>query len=194
MNSVIGGGYTGYQTRCAINFGTIDRTARANPNSGQFSAALNLGKDFEFGNWTVGPILGGQYTYAGVGGFTETGADSLDLALGQQNASSLRSTLGGRVAYNWQVAEKIALIPEARMLWMHEFMNNPKTINSALDGGSGPSFGYETGVPYRNSVYAGAGLSAQIGEQWNASVFYNVNFGAQTYLQNSISASLNFAF
>ena len=194
VNSVIGGGYTGYQTRRAITFGTIDRTARANPNSGQFSAALNLGKDFEFGNWTLGPIIGGQYTYAGVGGFAETGADSLDLALGQQNANSLRSTLGGRVAYNWQVAEKIALIPEARMLWMHEFMNNPRNINSALDGGSGPAFGYETGAPYRNSVFAGAGLSAQIGDRWNASVFYNVNFGAQTYLENSISASLNFAF
>ena len=194
VNSVIGGGYTGTQTRRAINFSTINRTARANPNSGQFSAALNLGKDFEFGNWTVGPILGGQYTYAGVGGFAETGADSLDLALGQQNANSLRSTLGGRVAYTWQVAEKITLIPEARMLWMHEFLNNPRNISSALDGGSGPTFGYETGTPYRNSVFAGAGLSAQIGDQWNASVFYNVNFGAQTYLENSISASLNFAF
>ncbi len=194
VNSVIGGGYTGYQTRRSIKFSTIDRTARANPNSGQFSAALNLGKDFEVGNWTIGPIVGAQYTYAGVGGFAETGADSLDLALGQQNANSLRSTLGGRVAYTWEVAEKIALIPEARMLWMHEFMNNPRTITSALDGGSGASFGYETSEPYRNSVFAGAGVTAQIGQDWSASVFYNVNFGAQTYLENAISASLNFAF
>jgi outer membrane autotransporter protein len=194
VNSVVGGGYTGYQARRAITFSTIDRTARANPNSGQFSAALNLGKDFEFGSWTVGPILGGQYTYAGVGGFAETGADSLDLALGQQNASSLRSTLGGRVAYTWEVAKDIAVIPEARMLWMHEFLNNPRTINAALEGGGGPSFGYETEEPYRDSVFAGVGLSARIGETWGASVFYNVNFGARTYLENSISASLGVAF
>jgi hypothetical protein len=60
--------------------------------------ALNLGKDFEIGKFTLGPIIGAQYTYAGIGGFTETGADSLDLALGQQNANSLRSNLGARLA------------------------------------------------------------------------------------------------
>ena len=193
-DAVVSGGYTGYQTRRAIAFGGIDRTARANPNSGQFSAALNLGKDFEIGKFTLGPIASAQYTYAGVGGFTETGAQSLDLALGQQNANSLRTNLGARLAYTWAMSKKLTLIPEVRGFWMHEFLNNGRNINSALDGGSGASFGYETATPYRNSAFGGVGVTAKLGERWSGSVFYNVNFGSENYTNNIISTSLNFAF
>jgi outer membrane autotransporter protein len=193
-DAVIGGGYTGFQTQRSIAFGTIDRTASADPNSGQFTAGLNLGKDFEVGKFTLGPIVGAQYTYAGIGSFTESGAESLDLSLGQQNANSLRSTLGGRIAYTWNLNQKIALIPEVRMFWQHEFLNNPRTINASLDGGSGPSFGYETTDPYRNSVFAGAGVTAQFGKNLSGSVFYNINFGSQTYQSNMVSAGLNFSF
>jgi outer membrane autotransporter protein len=193
-DAVVSGGYTGFQTRRSIEFSTIDRTARANPNSGQFSAALNLGKDFEIGKFTLGPIIGAQYTYAGIGGFTETGADSLNLALGQQNANSLRSNLGARLAYNWEVGSNITLIPEVRAFWMHEFLNNSRNISSALDGGNGASFDYETEAPYRNSIFGGVGVSAKVGDRWNASVFYNVNFGSENYTNNIISTSLGFSF
>jgi outer membrane autotransporter protein len=193
-DAIVSGGYTGFQTRRSIEFGTIDRTASADPNSGQFSAALNLGKDFEIGKFTLGPIIGAQYTYAGIGGFTETGAESLDLALGQQNANSLRTNLGARLAYNWEVASNITLIPEVRGFWMHEFLNNPRNISSTLDGGNGPSFDYETTAPYRDSVFGGAGISAKIGDRWSGSVFYNVNFGAEGYTNNIISTSLGFSF
>jgi autotransporter-associated beta strand protein len=193
-DAIVSGGYTGFQTRRSIEFGAIDRTARANPDSGQFSAALNLGKDFEVGKFTLGPIIGAQYTYAGIGGFTETGADSLDLALGQQNANSLRTNLGARLAYNWEVASNITLIPEVRGFWMHEFLNEPRNINSALEGGSGPSFDYVTSAPYSNSVFGGAGISAKVGDRWSASAFYNVNFGAEGYTNNTISTSLGFSF
>ncbi|MCX6965031.1 MAG: autotransporter domain-containing protein [Verrucomicrobia bacterium] len=193
-DAIVSGGYTGFQTRRSIEFSTIDRTPSADPNSGQFSAALNLGKDFEIGNFTLGPIVGAQYTYAGIGGFTESGADSLDLALGHQNANSLRTNLGARIAYNWEVGSNITLIPEVRGFWMHEFLNNPRNISSALEGGSGPSFDYETSAPYRNSVFGGAGISAKFGDRWNGSVFYNVNFGAEGYTNNIISTSLGFSF
>jgi autotransporter-associated beta strand protein len=193
-DAVIGGGYTGFQTKRSIEFSTIDRTASADPNSGQFTAGLNFGKDFEVGKFTLGPIVGAQYTYVGIGGFTETGAESLDLSLGQQNANSLRSTLGGRIAYTWNLNQKISLIPEVRMFWQHEFLNNPRNINASLDGGNGAAFGYETTDPYRDSVFAGAGVTAQFGKNLSGSVFYNINFGSQTYQNNMISAGLNFSF
>jgi autotransporter-associated beta strand protein/T5SS/PEP-CTERM-associated repeat protein len=193
-DAVIGGGYTGFQTQRSIAFGTIDRTASADPNTGQFTAGLNLGKDFEVGKFTLGPIVGAQYTYAGIGSFTKSGAESLDLSLGQQNANSLRTTLGGRIAYTWNLNQKIALIPEVRMFWQHEFLNNPRNINASLDGGSGASFGYETTDPYRNSVFAGAGVTAQFGKNLSGSVFYNINFGSQTYQNNMVSAGLNISF
>jgi autotransporter-associated beta strand protein/T5SS/PEP-CTERM-associated repeat protein len=193
-DAVIGGGYTGFQTQRSIEFSTIDRTASADPNSGQFTAGLNLGKDFEVGKFTLGPIVGAQYTYAGIGSFTESGAESLNLSLGQQNANSLRSTLGGRIAYTWNLNQKIALIPEVRMFWQHEFLNTARNINASLDGGNGAAFDFETSDPYRDSVFAGAGVTAQLGKNLSGSVFYNINFGSQTYQSNMVSAGLNFSF
>ena len=193
-DAVVGGGYTGYQTRRSIQFSTIDRTAQADPNATQFSAALNLGKDFEISKFTLGPIVGAQYTYAGIGRFTETGAESLDLALVQQNANSLRSTLGGRIAYTWNLNKNITLIPEVRMFWQHEFLNNARNNGAALDGGNGESFDFKTTDPYRDSVFAGAGVTAQFGKNLSGSVFYNVNFGSQTYQSNMVSVGLNFGF
>jgi outer membrane lipase/esterase len=193
-DTVIGGGYTGFQTRRSIEFPGINRTANANPNSGQFSAALNLGKDFEVSNFVFGPIIGAQYTYAGIGGFTETGADSLDLAIEQQNANSFRTNLGARLAYNWEVGSGIVLTPELRGYWMHEFLDGPRNIASSLNGGAGPSFAYETETPYSNSLFGGAGVSARFGDRWNGSLFYNVNYGGSNYTNNIISGSLGFSF
>ena len=53
----------GPSTRQASSPRVASRTrcmARANPNSGQFGVALNLGKDFEIGNFTLGPVVGAQ--------------------------------------------------------------------------------------------------------------------------------------
>ncbi|MEN9468538.1 MAG: hypothetical protein RL630_271 [Verrucomicrobiota bacterium] len=193
-DSVIGGGYTGFQTRRPIKFSTIDRTASADPGTGQFNAAINLGKDWTIDKFVVGPLLGLQYTYAGTAGFSESNADSLDLAVGSQNNSSLRSSLGGRVAYIWDIAEGLTLIPEVRAQWMHEFLNDSTPITSRLDGGTGASFGYETADPYRDSIFGGVGVSAKIGENMTGSIFYNVNFGSSQFLNNIISVDFGLAF
>ena len=193
-DAIAGEGYTGFQTHRSITFGTIDRTASADPGSAQFTTSLNLGKDFQAGHFTFGPMAGAQFTTLGIGGFTETGANSLNLAVDHENASSLRTTLGARLAYTWEASKFCTLIPEIRMSWQHEFLNNPRTINATLDGGNGPSFGYQTAAPYRNSVFAGTGVSAILGKNWSGSLFYNVNFGSQTFLSNMVSAGLNFAF
>jgi outer membrane autotransporter protein len=80
------------------------------------------------------------------------------------------------------------------MFWQHEFLNNARNINASLDGGNGAAFDFETTDPYRNSVFAGAGVTAQFGKNLSASVFYNINFGSQTYQSNMVSAGLNFSF
>ena len=193
-DSVIGGGVSSYDVRRTIAFSTIKRTAQSDQQSGQLNAALNLGYDFKVSGFTLGPIAGAQYTYVGIAPFTESGASSLNLAVKQQNANSMRTTLGGRVAYTWNATSKLVLIPEVRMLWENEFLNGSRPIDASLAGGKGPSFSGWTDAPSRSSAFAGAGVSAQFGANWNASLFYNVDFGRQTYLANMISASLGLKF
>ncbi len=193
-DAIVGGGYTGFQTRRPIAFGSIDRTANADPGAGQFNISINFGKDWNVGNFKFGPIAGLQYTYSGTAPFTEQGAESLDLAIDEFGANSLRSSLGLRAAYVWKVGEKLTLVPEVRALWMHEFLAQPLSITSALDGGRGASFEYETGGTYTDSLFAGAGLGIQLGERFTASLFYNINFSGTEYVNNIIGADLNVAF
>lgn len=193
-DAIVGGGYSAYAVRRPIKFSTIDRTARSRPDGGQFTTYLDLGYDWKLGNFTLGPIASGQYTYAGIAPFTETGADSLDLSVGRQNANSLRTSLGGRIAYTWKVSEKFTLIPEGRMFWQHEFLENPRNIGASLDGGNGDSFGYTTSTPDRDAVFTSVGLIGQFGENWNAYFYYNADFGRQDFISHAISTGLNFKF
>lgn len=193
-DGVVSGGYNNFNVRRPIKFSTIDRTARSLQDSGQFAAALNLGHDWQAGKFMLGPILGAQYTYVGIAPFTERGADSLDLRLTQQNANSLRTTLGGRIAYTWKLSDTVAIIPEGRMFWLHEFMNNPRAIGATLDGGSGPGFNYMTAEPYRDSVFCGAGVTTQFGENLTASAYWNIDFGRPDYIGQAVSLNLGWKF
>lgn len=58
----------------------------------------------------------------------------------------------------------------------------------------GPAFGYETSSPARDSVFAGAGISAQFGDRWTGFLYYNVDFGRQDYFGNSVSGGLDWKF
>jgi len=193
-DGMVGGGYSAYAVRRPIQFSTVDRTATSRPDGGQLTTYLGLGYDWEAGNFTIGPILSGQYTYVGIAPFTENGAGALDLNVGQQNGNSLRTSLGGRIAYTWKLTNSITLIPEGRMFWQHEFLQNPRNIGASLDGGNGDSFGYTTSTPDRDAVFAGAGVIAQFGPNWNAYFYYNADFGRQDFVSHAISAGLNFKF
>ncbi len=193
-DAVIGGGYNSYKVKRPISFSSINRTASSSQDGGEFVAALNLGYDWKVSGFVLGPIAGVQYTYAGIAPFTENGAGSLDLRVSQQNASSLNSTLGGRIAYEWMVSPRVVLVPEIRMLWQHEFLNGSREIGAALDGGKGAGFNYWTATPDRDSVFAGVGVGARISDRWDFSLFDNFNFGNQTYVSQMISGSIGVHF
>ena len=191
-DGVIGGGYHDYNARRSITFSTIDRTARSRPDGGQFTTSLNLGYDWKVKNFHIGPVGGLQYTRVGIDGFTESGADSLNLRLRDQSIDSFRSTLGGRIAYTAKINERLTLIPEARVLWQHEFANDARMIDASFDDGS--VFGYETSDPSRDGVFIGVGLNAQMGDRWTAHVYYNVDVGRSDHENHIISGGINWKF
>jgi outer membrane autotransporter protein len=80
------------------------------------------------------------------------------------------------------------------MFWQHEFLENSRTIDASLDGGNILGFGFETSAPERDSVFAGAGVIAQLGQNWNASCYYNVDFGRQNYIAQMVSVGLQWKF
>jgi outer membrane autotransporter protein len=90
------------------------------------------------------------------------------------------------------------------MFWQHEFLNNARNINASLtmrawmEAMERPS----TSKPRIRIATASSpepasrrhGVTAQFGKNLSGSVFYNVNFGSQTYQSNMVSVGLNVAF
>ena len=174
FNALVGGAYHGYTVNRYINFGGLDRTATGRPGAGEFNLALGTGYDFQAGDLTFGPFTTLQYTYLGVQGFTETGADALNLDVSPYDSSSLLYTLGAQAAYNWRLSDKVFVTPMVFAGWQHEFLQNGYTINSSFaTGGPAAPFNYNTSSPARDNFYGGAGVTVGIGERWQATFIYS---------------------
>jgi uncharacterized protein with beta-barrel porin domain len=98
-NAIVGAAFTGYDVDRPIEWTGFERDAVSKPTGGEFFSLLALGYDWTLGNFTFGPSVSAQYTYLGVGTFTESGADSLNLRVSSYDTNSFRSYIGGRVAY-----------------------------------------------------------------------------------------------
>ena len=174
-NAALGGGYSSYSVRRPIAFDTLERTARSTPEGTDLETQLGLGYQWEAGGWRFGPVATAQYTYLNLSSLHETGAGSLNLHLDGQDLHSVRTQLGGQVAYVWEWAPQRALIPQASVSWQHEYLNGSRTMDATLDGG--PGFGYRTAAPRRDALSAGGGVALQLGERWSANLFYNAELG-----------------
>lgn len=194
VDGIVGGAYNNYNSRRSIQFSTIDRTAHSEANGGQFSSYLGLGYDWKWGGLVIGPIASAQYIYTGLAPFTESQAESLNLRVNRQNVNSFRTNVGGHIAYTWRAAKNVIIFPEIRATWQHEYMNGSRNITSALDGGVGSTFNYQTTSPNRDSILASGGLTVQIGENWSTSAYYNVNVGRSDFFDQMISLSLEYQF
>lgn len=194
VNGVVSGGASSYTGRRPIEFGSLDRMARSTTGGAGLETLLNSGYNWEIAGWNLGLSATVQYSYQTVEGFTESNAGSLNLAVDRQAANSLRSFLGAQIAYPWQAAERIRLIPMAGLFWQHEFLQYPTDIGASLNGGAGPAFSYSTSTPARDSVFASVGVSAEVGDRWSVNAFYQPSFGANDFVSHVISGGINFEF
>jgi outer membrane autotransporter protein len=195
FNALVGGAYHGYTVNRYINFGGLNRTATGRPGAGEFDLALGTGYDFDIGNFSWGPFTTMQYTYLAMQGFTEAGADSLNLDVDPYNSSSLLYTLGAQAAYNWKVSDNVIITPTAFAGWQHEFLQNGYTINSTFaTGGPAAPFNYNTSSPARDNFYGGVGVTVGVGESWQGTFIYSASAANQDNNSQNLYLGLGYKF
>jgi len=129
-----------------------------------------------------------------VQGFEESGADSLNLRVDGYDTSSLLYSLGGQVAYNWKLSQKVVITPRLTAGWQHEFLQNDYNINAAFaTGGPVTPFSYQTTSPIRDYFYGGASVALGIDDTWECAFFYNA-IANQDLVSHSIYMSLGAKF
>jgi outer membrane autotransporter protein len=193
-HATVEGGAVEYEVRRAIVLPTLDRAASSEPDGQEVSASFGTGYDFQAGDFTFGPSVAIQYTRQSLDGFTERGADSLDLRMDDSHVESLRSYLGARAAYNIKLPGEVFVIPELRAFWQHEFLQDGDTLHARLAGGSGPGFDYLTDEPERDAFFIGGGVNIQVETTFFGGLFYHAEIGRTDEVNHTISVNASWKF
>ncbi|WP_442483690.1 autotransporter domain-containing protein [Aeoliella sp. SH292] len=157
--ALAGAGYNGAEVRRSITQGAT-ATAEGNVDGWQANTYLERGRSIDYYGWQVQPYGALQYVYIGQGDLVEGGAGPLNLNVGDVDAHSLRSLLGGRIASARTTRSGQVLTPELRTAWMHEFLDTNQVISSSFAGTSG-AFAVRGVDLGRDWVLFGGGLNLQ---------------------------------
>ncbi len=186
-------GFTNYNQNRHVAIGAFNGTANSNPAGDQFLANFDGGYNFHKGNWTYGPTAGLQYMHISVDGYSETGLPGADLTVGQNDGNSLRSLLGGRVAYEFKGAG-MTFEPYFNASWQHEYLNQARGITTQFNGIGAGSFVINTPNPSQNSAVAQLGMNAQINNALMTFVDYTIQAGQSNYFGQSVQAGFKIGF
>lgn len=147
--------------------------ARGNYDGDTFSAYLEGGKIFETETgFRIQPIIAASYAHLETDAYSETGTAAL-LNVFAADVDSLKGMLGGRFAYPFAMQSGRKWVPEARLVWSHEFMDDHASHFVDVQGGpviptlvNGEEFS-------RDTLIAGLGLTAPLTDSTTAFVDYD---------------------
>jgi outer membrane autotransporter protein len=178
--SLIGGTqFNGYDTQRLVQYDGINRTADGSFGGWQGYGYLERGVSFRTQRATLQPYAALQYIYLRQNGYTETGAETLNLNMSGIDANSLRSLIGTRLQYTQGTRLGHRLLPEVRALWLHEFLDTDVAVNSffaPIGGGSFAIQGLDLG---RDWAILGGGVRYELDSGWQMYFNYDAQVNTQ---------------
>lgn len=193
-NSALGFGVLEMDVKRSIRFSGLSREARSSTDGTEFFGLVSGGYDFRQAGWVFGPTASLQYSKVRYDDVKENGAGVLDLAIANPEDDSLRSQIGGRVAYLHKANDRLTLIPEARVFWQHEFLRDNETLDAALEQGAGLGFAHQVADSDGDSVFTGVGLGFQTDFGFYGNVSYDIEICRESDVNQTLSVSADWKF
>ena len=186
VDGAVSGGYNNYETARA----GLDGTARGKTDGGELNAMLGGGYDWSLENLTLGALTSLEYTYLQTNAFKEHGSLA-PLDVDSQSGQSLRSKLGLKASYDWQLGG-VLLRPEVRAVWQHEFADRSFAIDSQLPGGG--IFTARDTVVGRDSLLLGVGASMVWNPRTATYLFYDGEIYRKESETHNVTGGVRIAF
>lgn len=142
-----------------IAFGSIDRTADANFGSSAVTLIGEVSYALPMDGWILKPLAGMSTGYYKSNGFTETGADALDLQVAGATLNAFDTQLGFKALF-----QSAAIQWQPRAIWSHAFGNSSAPMTAQLQGFNTPFSVRGIDMP-RDSMITGLTISANTGKQ-----------------------------
>jgi uncharacterized protein with beta-barrel porin domain len=171
-----------------INFGGLSRTATSSPTGHQFNAYGEAGYDLKLKPFVVTPVASLSYSRLWIDGFTENGARALDMKVSPQNAESLQTGVGAKIAVPLKRGPTV-VVPQVYATYQHEFSDNSRGLNARLSQG-GSTFAFNTAEPQRDFAVLGANVTIIPKNNVVFQLNYNVEVGRGNYTAHLVNAGL----
>jgi uncharacterized protein with beta-barrel porin domain len=181
-----------YHNHRLLTIGPIQRKAYSDHDGDLFSAYLGGGYYFNLKDWTIGPFGSLRYGYLNEEGFTEKGADSLNLKVDPHKTDSLVSELGLRVARAFKT-QYGNLIPELKAAWSYDFGIDNRLITTSFEGSPGTQFSIKGQPVERSGAVVGAGLTFIHKSGFSSSIRYSGEF-REKYKSHGVIGELRYTF
>jgi outer membrane autotransporter protein len=142
---------------------------------------------------SLGAVGGLHYVNVDIDAYTETGVGALGAAVSARSVDSLRSQLGGELALHLDPSTAM-VVPMLRVVWNHEFMDDPLAVTSAFAGAPGVTFsapGPDLGTDWAT---VGFGVSGRVSADTNFYLRVQKDIGRDGAERHEVSAAARFGF
>jgi outer membrane autotransporter protein len=171
----------------------LGRTATSSYGGDDAVVDLGISRPAQYDGWQITPRAGFSYFHIGQSAFTESGANSLDLAVNPASLDALRSRLGISVSQPMMLGAT-QILPELRAAWTHDFLDDRGAFAAAFSGAPAVNFTQIGAATGRDAAELGAGVSFAIAQttipgQLSAFVQYDATIAAHQ-TNNTVAAGL----
>ena len=176
LTGVAAYGYNAYDSLRHVTIGNDLRTAEASYGGNSFSGYLEAGQNFRGRFLHLQPYAALEYIQLHQNGFTETGADSVNLAVGGVGAESFRSLLGTRVLSYLRTDAGQLITLEGRAAWRHELLNDNRILDATFAGQTGTAYAIQGINVDRDAAILGTGLTYDMTKSLKFGLNYDLLF------------------
>lgn len=175
-----------------LGFRTAQGQTVADQFFGQVEAGYKISVLPAFGGF-VTPFARLQGSTSTQAGFTESGADSLNLTVAAQTTNSLRTVLGAQIGAGIDAGWRDKLNVLFRLGWSHEFADLNRPVTAAFAGAPAISFATQGAIAPRDGVVLGLAANTAVGEATSLYLRYDGDLaGANT--NHAISGGIRFVW
>jgi uncharacterized protein with beta-barrel porin domain len=183
VDGLAGYAYNANQMWRSINItGLQPRTAYGQTGANQFYGQLEAGYRVELGgaaSYFITPFALLQSSTVTQNGFTETGAQSLNLTVAQQTTQSLRTVFGAQVGAAMDVGWRDKIAGQLRFGWSHEFADTARPVSASFVGAPAVPFTVFGAAPQRDGAVVGFSVSTAVAEAMGVYLRYEGTIAGQ---------------
>jgi outer membrane autotransporter protein len=180
-----------YRTTRSMRFGSIDRTASGVFNGQEYDLSVEGAYDLSVSAYKFTPSVSMDYSSLALDGYTESGADALDLTVKSAQYGHLRSGIGLAASTLWTL-DRVRIVPEIYGKAHHEWLA-PSIKTTAAFNGTDTYFQTTPMESARNIVETGMSWDFALPREMSLRFNYDAEF-SQGYSSNILSAQFKSKF